>query len=469
MLTIGGPGSSVRSGMDRRGFLQIGSLGCGGLTLPQILRAEDQAGIKSPHKGIINILLPGGPTHLDTIDLKPHAPPEIRGEFLPIATSVPGFEICELMPRTARIMDRMIAIRSLVGALNDHNMHQCLTGWESHPAQTKSPEIPGFPPGGWPSIGAVASKVFGPAVPGTPPSVDLIPVYFDAKFVLSARPGQPGYLGPAHAGFEVNAVDRQNITLQGISIDRLADRKRLLSRFDQFRRQADGDGIMEQMDSANRQAINLMTSPRLADALDLEKEDPRVRERYGVDLAANPRRQGPKHLDQFLLARRVIEAGARCVTMTFSRYPFGRMSQGDYNWDWHKNVFAECRATLPMLDLGIAALVEDLDERGMLEDVTVVIWGEFGRTPRINGNAGRDHWPNVAPALLAGGGMRAGQVIGATNRYGEDPKERPVHFREVFATLYHNLGIDVATRQFKDLAGRPQYLVDGRKPLAELI
>ncbi len=151
------------------------------------------------------------------------------------------------------------------------------------------------------------------------------------------------------------------------------------------------------------------------------------------------------------------------------RFPFGRMSQGDYNWDWHRNIFDECRGTLPMLDQGIAALVEDLDERGMLDDVSVVVWGEFGRTPKINSNAGRDHWPQVAGAMLAGGGMRTGQVIGSTNRYGEHVKDRPVHFREVFATLYHQMGIDVEHTQFNDLGGRPRYLVDDRKPMPELI
>ena len=180
-------------------------------------------------------------------------------------------------------------------------------------------------------------------------------------------------------------------------------------------------------------------------------------------------RQGKTLLDQFLLARRVIEAGARCVTLAFSRWPFGRMLQGDYNWDWHKDNFNEARGALPLFDVGMSALIEDLDRRGLLEDIVVVAWGEFGRTPRINKNAGRDHWPNVCGALLAGGGMRHGQVIGSTSRWGEEPKDRPVHFREVFASLYDRLGIDVATTQFHDLAGRPQYLVGEYRPMAELV
>ncbi len=194
-----------------------------------------------------------------------------------------------------------------------------------------------------------------------------------------------------------------------------------------------------------------------------------MRRRYGLDRNYPNEREGKTLLDQFLLARRVIEAGARCVTLAFSRWPFGRMLQGDYNWDWHKDCFAEAREALPLFDLGMSAMIQDLDERGLLDDVAVVAWGEFGRTPKINTNAGRDHWPNVAGALLAGGGMKCGQVLGSTTRWGEEPLTRPVHFRDVFATLYQRLGIDVATTQFTDLAGRPQYLVGDHRPLPELI
>jgi uncharacterized protein (DUF1501 family) len=188
-----------------------------------------------------------------------------------------------------------------------------------------------------------------------------------------------------------------------------------------------------------------------------------------LDRAYPSERAGRTLLDQFLLARRVIEAGARCVTLAFSRWPFGRMLQGDFNWDWHKDNFAEARGALPLFDLGISTLIQDLDERGLLDDVAVVAWGEFGRTPKINKDGGRDHWPQVGAALLAGGGMRGGQVIGSTTRWGEEPDSRPVHFREVFATLYHCLGINVAATQQTDLAGRPQFLVGEHRPLPELV
>jgi hypothetical protein len=402
-------------------------------------------------------------------DLKPDAPAEIRGEFRPIASQVPGIDICELMPRLAGMTNNLALIRSLVGFRNDHNTHWCSTGWESHAEMPASPLIPGFPPGGWPSLGAVLSKQFGPRIPGVPPCVDLTSIEPDARFILRTPPGQAGYLGSAHAGFEVNAVDRRNIMLNGVSLERLSDRQALLNGFDRFRRQVDQEGFTDGMDEFHKQAFEVLTSPRLAKALDLTGEDRACRRRYGLDAEYPGEREGKTHLDQFLLARRVIEAGARCVTLSFSRWPFGRMLQGDYNWDWHKDCFREARGTLPLFDLGLSALIEDLDERGLLDDIAVVAWGEFGRTPKINGNAGRDHWPNVGGALLAGGGLKCGQVIGSTTRWGEEPHTRPVHFRDIFATLYWRLGIDVSKTQFTDLAGRPQYLVGDHQPLPELI
>jgi hypothetical protein len=482
MLTIAGSASRSCDGMSRRSCLQIGGLALGGLALPEILRAEAASGIptqsagegaisgaRNPAKGIIMILLPGGPSHLDTFDLKPDAAAEIRGEFRPIATNVPGIDICELMPRLAGMADKFTLIRSLVGFRDDHNTHWCSTGWESHPPMDSSPIVAGFPPGDWPSMGSVLSRQFGPRVPGVPPCVDLTPIEPDARFILRTPPGQPGYLGAAHAGFEVNSVDRRNIMLNGMSLDRLGDRRALLDSFDRFRRDVDRGGLTDGIDEFHRQAFQVLTSPRLAEALDLSREESRIRGRYGLDRSYPEERGGKTLLDQFLVARRVIEAGARCVTLAFTRWPFGRMLKGDYNWDWHKNLFTEARGTLPLLDLGLSALIQDLDEHGLLDDVAVVVWGEFGRTPKINANAGRDHWPNVCSALVAGAGLRSGQVLGSTTRWGEQVQTRPVHFRDIFATLYQRLGIDTATTQFTDLAGRPQYLVGEHRPLPELI
>ena len=469
MLTIAGPQSPFCDGISRRSCLRIGGLALGGLALPEILRAEAASGVRNPAKGIIMVLLPGGPTHLDTFDLKPDAPAEIRGEFRPIATNVPGLDICELMPRLAGIADKYTVIRSLIGFRDDHNTHWCSTGWESHPAMDSSPIVAGFPLGDWPSMGSVLSRKLGPRIPGIPPAVDLTPIDPDARFILRTPPTQPGYLGAAHAGFVVNAVDRKNIMLSGVTLDRLADRRSLLASFDKFRRQVDQTGSADGAEEFHRQAIEVLTSSKLAEALDLSREDKAVRSRYGLDRSYPNEREGRTLLDQFLLARRVIEAGARCVTLAFCRWPFGRMLKGDYNWDWHKDLFNEARGALPLLDLGLSALIQDLDQRGMLNDVAVVVWGEFGRTPKINANAGRDHWPGVCSALVAGGGMKSGQIIGSTTKWGELPQTTPVHFRDVFATLYQRLGIDVATTQFTDLAGRPQYLVGGHRPLPELV
>ena len=469
MLTIPGPKSRYCDGMSRRTWMQIGGLGLGGLALPDILRAEAENGGGKRAKGIIMILLPGGPSHLDMYDLKPEAPKEIRGEFQPIETNVPGTQICELMPRLAKMADKLTLIRSLHGFLNDHNTHWCSTGWESHPAMRASPLVPGFPPGGWPSMASIISKQFGTRVPGVPAAVDLTPVDPDSRFIMRIPPCQPGFLGAAHAGFEANAVDKKNIMLNGVNLRRLADRRALLSSFDQFRRKVEKAGKSDGITEFNKQAFEVLTSPKLAQALDLSKESSAIRRRYGLDKTYPQERQGKTLLDQFLLARRVIEAGARVVTLAFSRWPFGRMLQGDYNWDWHKNNFDEGRGALPIFDLGLSAMIQDLSDRGLLEDVAVVAWGEFGRTPKINSNGGRDHWPKVAGALLAGGGMKHGQVIGSTTKWGEEPKSRPVHFREVFATLYQRLGINPSTTQLKDLAGRPQFIVGDHRPMPELV
>jgi hypothetical protein len=469
MLTIPGPKSRFCDGISRRSWLRIGGLGLGGLALADMLRAQAQSGQRRSLKGIIMVLLPGGPTHLDTFDLKPDSPAEIRGEFRPIPTNVRGIDICELMPGLARMADKLAIIRSLVGFRDDHNTHWCTTGWESHPVMDASPMVAGFPAGDWPSLGAVLSRSLGPRVPGMPACVDLTPKDADARFILRTPPGQAGYLGVAHAGFEAKAVEPRNLTLNGVDLRRLADRRAMLAAFDGYRREMDANGAAGGIDRYQQQAIELLTSARLANALDLSREDGHSRNRYGLNREYPDERQGKHYLDQFLLARRVIEAGARCVTLAFSRWPFGRVLRGDHNWDWHKDLFPEARKTLPLLDHGLSALIEDLTERGLLNDVAVVMWGEFGRTPRINRNAGRDHWPRLCSALLAGGGLRTGQVLGSSSRWGEEPRTRPVHFREIFATLYQRMGIDVATTQFTDLSGRPQYLVGNHRPVAELI
>ena len=439
MLTIFGEKTGrFCDGVSRRAFLQVGALALGGMSLPQILRAEAASGVsKSNHKGIINIFLPGGPPHQDMWDLKMDAPKEIRGEFKPIATNVPGIEICELFPRLAQMADKLVFIRSIVGSSVGHSAFQCQTGQSNRSGQQ--------PPGGWPAIGSVLSKVLGPVHPSMPPFVGLAAPCGHKQW---GDPGQPGFLGVSHMPFKPNAEGRADITLNGITLDQLRDRERVLKSFDNFRRETDTSGTMTGLDAFNSQAFGILTSSKLGAALDLNREHPRLRDRYGRGTAANQSDGAQKLLDHFLTARRLIEAGARCVTLAFSR------------WDWHGGNFNRARQDFPMLDQGVSALIEDLETRDMLNDVTVVVWGEFGRTPKINKNAGRDHWPRVSCALMAGGGMRTGQIIGATNRLGEYAKDRPVHFQDVFATMYKNLGIDPTRLTLDDLQGRPRYVID---------
>ncbi len=446
MLTILGRPQrhSFCDGVTRRSFLKVGGLVMGGLSLPQMLRAEAAAGIKNSKKGVIMIFLPGGPPHQDFLDLKPDAPSEIRGEFSPIKTNVPGMEICELLPNLATMGDKLAIIRSMVGATGDHYAFQCMTG-RTHRQQ---------PAGGWPSIGSSLSKLMGSGDPSVPPFIGLSPKMGHMPWADS---GQPGFLGIAHAAFKPEGDGKSDMVLNGVTLERLQDRRMLLTAFDRFRRDADATGMMQGVDAFNNQALGVLTSSKLADAMDLSKEDPKIVERYGKGDPKNRDDGGPKLMSQFLMARRLIEAGARCVTLAFSR------------WDWHGQNFAAARQDMPLLDQGVSALIEDLYNRGLDRDVSVVVWGEFGRTPKINKNAGRDHWPQVSCAMLAGGGMRTGQVIGATNRLGEYATERPVAFGEVLATLYHNMGINVNTTSIRDLSGRPQYLVDHVQPLRELV
>jgi hypothetical protein len=413
--------------------------------LPQLLRAESQMALRQPHKAVIMIFLPGGPSHQDMFDLKTDAPSEIRGEFKPIRTKVPGIQICEHLPKIAARMDKMAIIRSIVGATGDHYAVQCLTG-RSHV---------GAPPGGWPCMGSVLSKVQGPLNGAIPPFVGLSP---RMGHIPWADAGSPGFLGVSHAPFKPSGAGKDDLVLNGITLDRLADRKTLLASFDQFRRDVDASGLMAGLDTFNEQAFGMLTSSKLLEALDIEKEDAKVRASYGQGDPRNRDDGGPKLMEHFLTALRLVEAGARCVTLAFSR------------WDHHGDNFGALRQDLPLLDQGVSALIDDLYRRGLEKDVAVVVWGEFGRTPTINKDAGRDHWPRVSCGLVFGGGMKTGHVIGATDRLGGEAVERPVLFGEVFATLYHGLGIDVNKVTVPDLNGRPQFLVEnGLQPIKELV
>ncbi len=446
MLTINGSKSKFCDGVSRRNFLRIGALGLGGLTLPQLLRAEAVSEISKGHKAVIMIFLPGGPSHQDIFDLKGDAPAEVRGEFKSISTAVPGIRICEHLPRLAALTDKTTIIRSMVGALDDHDAFQCLTG---RPSRNQ-------PPGGWPCLGSVMAKLEGPVNKMVPPNIGLAPKMGHMEW---ARCGDPGFLGAAYAPFQPNkGGGKEDMVLNGITLDRLSDRRSLLAAVDRFRRDVDSTGMMDGLDAYNQQAFGILTSSKLMEALDLKNEDPKVVAAYGKGDEKNRDDGGPKLMEQFLVARRLVEAGARCVTVAFSR------------WDHHGDNFGALRQDLPLLDQGVSALIADLHQRGLDKDVSVVMWGEFGRTPTINKDGGRDHWPRVSCAMLAGGGMRHGQVIGATDRLGGEAVERPVTYAEVFATLYSRMGIDVNKVTIPDLSGRPQFLVDaGAQPLKELV
>jgi hypothetical protein len=453
MLTILGrptDRSGFCDGIQRRDFLKIGGMVFGGLSLPKLLALEARAGVGRSHKALINIFLPGGPPHQDMWDVKVDAPSEIRGEFQPIRTNVSGIEICEMFPRIASMMDKFVPIRSVVGASGSHYSFQIMTGRHDN----------NQPTGGWPSFGAWISKLQGPANASVPPHLSL---FYKTDHAPWGDPGTGGFLGMAHAPFRLvggrNETSKtENMVLQGITLDRLQDRETLRTALDKFRRDIDTSGATAGLDSFTQQALGILTSSQLAEAMDLSKADPADIERYGRGIAEFHADGAPRLTENFLIARRLVEAGARVVSLNFSR------------WDWHGRNFKRAREDMPRLDKAVTALVEDLHARGLDKDVSVVVWGEFGRTPKINDDGGRDHWPQVSCALLAGGGMRTGQVIGATNRLGEYATERPVTFQEILATLYHNMGVNLrAVREF-DLRGRPQYPVDPEvEPLRELI
>ena len=455
MLNVyGGSGSSFCDGMSRRSFLSIGSLGFAGASLPGLLKAEKASGIGRSQKAIINVLLPGGAPHQDMVDLKPDAPSDIRGEFKPIATNVDGIQVSELMPRMASMMDKFAIIRSMADSQGGHDLYQCLTGYPRN--------FKGFG-GGTPSMGAWISRLHGTGGNSIPSHLSIM---HPTGHMQWGDPGEGGFLGMAHGPFRLakgkddnSAVKNvENMVLRDFSLERLQDREALRSSFDNLRRDIDQSGNFEGLDEFSRQALGILSSSKLGEALDLTNEDPRTLERYGKPDPEWRADGAPKMTTNLLLARRLVEAGARYVSLNFSR------------WDWHSENFKRGRTDIPMLDKALCALVEDIHDRGMEKDVSIVCWGEFGRTPKINAKGGRDHWPKANFCLLAGGGMRTGQVIGSTDKHAAEPNDRPIKFHEVHATLLHNMGVATNRERIFDLHGRPHSPVPQEvKPIAELI
>lgn len=428
MLTFWGSPRLFCDGISRRDFLRVGALSAGtlSLTLTDLLRLQAASPAKPGRKAtrprsVIMVYLPGGPSHIDMYDLKPEAPLEYRGELKPIETSVAGIQICELFPRQARLMDRLAIVRSVVGSDGDHSAYQFMT---AYPRKSNRP-----------ALGSIVARSTGSEVRDLPPYVALNRMTEE----------DPRYLGAAHRPFVPSGPGLESLGLaSGVDLQRLNSRKGLLSTFDTLRRDLDSSGTLAGMDNLTQRAFDMISTGAVREAFDLSREDPRTIESYG------------KEGQRFLQARRLIEAGARVVTLSIG------------GWDTHGDNFKTLRKQLPQVDTAVGALVEDLDARGMLDDVAVVMWGEFGRTPKVNSGAGRDHWPQVMSVLMAGGGLRTGQVIGATDSRAERVADRPVKVEQIHATIYHCLGID-SSQTFTNEAGRPVYVLDEREPIRELV
>ena len=432
MLTVFGPRTRYCDGVSRRSFLKVGALGVGGLTLPQLMRAEAASG-KKTHKSVIMVYLSGGMAHQDTFDLKPNGPAELRGEFKPIPTNVTGIQFGEHLPKLAKCADKLAVIRSLVGQRDEHSSWQSMTATTMDAAKRENK----------PHFGSVVARMQGQTDPTVPAFVDLSPTMQHKPY---NSPG-PANLGRTAAPAKVDGDELAVMKNLALTPDQLRDRKALLEGMDAFRKTA-GQTNAIQADTFHDRAFDVLTSSKLVEALDVTREPERTRQRYG--------RGSPKHLgdgapqwnDQLLMARRLVEAGCRVVTVA---YGF---------WDTHGGNFKYLKDHLPLFDTGVSALVEDIYARGLDQDVTVCVWGEFGRTPKVNKDAGRDHWARVNFALMSGGGMKTGQVIGSTDSAAGEAKDDPVPYAGVLASVYKNLGLDPHAMVY-DVSNRPNPILPG--------
>ncbi|MGI9473246.1 MAG: DUF1501 domain-containing protein [Rubripirellula sp.] len=465
-FTFGTPYKNC-TGVSRRGFLTAGSLGFAGLHLPEILAAEAASGQSGSRKSIIVIHLDGGPPQMDLIDPKPDAPSELRSPFAPISTRVPGMQLTELMPQCAKIADKLVLLRSLVGSDGKHHAFQCQSGH-------KEKELKSI--GGRPAMGCVVKHLLGSAEDEVPSFIDLM-----QGRPLVRNSARPGFLGigckpfrpdissmwqrelePSMKG-ELKRLGSDHKTelnlIHDLPVSRLDDRLSLLKNIDQFRRELDPSGSMTAMDQFTDQAYRVLTSGAFAEAMDISKEDKKVIAHYTPPVSSlgtqSYTSEGPDSLQKLMLARRLVEAGVRVVSVSLS------------DFDTHSDNNNRMRHLGPLFDFGFHALVTDLESRGMLEDTTVLAWGEFGRTPKVNVKGGRDHWPNASMGVMAGGGVPGGAILGATDREAGRVLQRPITYADVIATLYRKIGIDPQA-VIHDQTGRPHVLMADGAPVPEL-
>ncbi|HEV2946681.1 MAG TPA: DUF1501 domain-containing protein [Gemmataceae bacterium] len=419
-------------GASRRDFLKIGALGLSGFLLPDLLRARAAAsasGQSTKNTSVIWLWLGGGPTQVETFDPKMSAPVEYRSTVGAVKTRIPGVEIGGVFPKIAQVADRMAFVRSFAHNNSGHGggTHWVMTGYDYPPADNNMPPVkPGF--------GSILARVRGTNDPTTG-----LPTYVRLSGILGDG---PAWLGTPYAPFDTSGNSRTNMNLQ-VALDRLADRRKLLKTFDTINRQVDRTGLMNGLDSFEGQAFQLILG-RAREVFDVHREDPRTRDRYGPGLG-----------EQMLLARRLCEAGVGFVTMHYG------------GWDMHGDIANSMKNLAPQMDQAVSALIEDCTVRGMDQDILLVITGEFGRTPRINGGAGRDHWAPLSTLALAGGGLKMGQVIGESSEKVEVPKTTPITPQDLMATVFKVLGLPMEL-QFHDPAGRPTSMIDGGKVIAEL-
>jgi hypothetical protein len=426
---------------SRRGVLKVGSLGLTGFGLPSLLQQRAEAASKGqPVKdtSVVWIWLGGGATHIETFDPKMEAPSEFRSVVGSVSTSLPGVEIGGLLPNLAQQANRMAFVRSFAHSNSGHGggTHWVMTGSDHPAADAGAAPIK-------PSFGSIASRARGTNHPetGVPTFVRLSGLYADG----------PSWLGAAYAPFDVGGEARNNMNIK-MNLDRLGDRRALLSQVDRLDRQVDRNGLLDGQDKFGGQAFRLILS-RAKEAFDITREDPRLRDKYNG--------AGTSLGDQLLLARRLCEAGCGFVTLNYANSYQG--------WDMHEKIEPQLKTACPPLDHAIATFLEDVEHRGLSEKILLVITGEFGRTPRINQVAGRDHWGPLSTLALAGGGLKMGQVVGESSSKAEVPKTEPIQPKHLMATIFHVLGIDPQT-QYIDQSGRPQYLLpDGAVPIRELI